>query len=100
MTKGNTLKLINRIRAYFPSWTPKISPEELLEMWAEAFKKYDMDDVETMLDKYIRDDESGFAPSINKLIPKQNAGGFRGRTYSHEDYMEMERAALEVWDEG
>ena len=97
MTKAETIELITRIVSYYPSWQPKISQRELLDNWYEALKKYEFEPVKDMLDKYIADDESGYAPAISNLIPKQKSNGFKGRIYSHADFLEMERAALEEW---
>ena len=94
MTKDDTMGLITKIRAYFPSWNPKVSPRELLETWFNGLRKYEIAAVEDMLEKYIQSDESGYAPSISQLIPKQNKNGFTGRIYSHADFVEMEKAAL------
>ena len=94
MTKDETLKLITKIKSYYPNWTPKVNAKDLLENWFEVLRKYEYDPVLSMLQRYIADDESGFAPSINKLIPKQNRYGYSERIYSHEDFVEMERAAL------
>ncbi len=94
MTRDETMDLITKIRAYFPSWNPKVSPRELLETWFEGLRKYEIAAIEDMLEKYIQDDESGYAPAISQLIPKQNKNGFMGRIYSHADFVEMEKAAL------
>ena len=99
MTKDDTMGLITKIRAYFPSWNPKVSPRELLETWFDGLRKYELATVEDMLEKYIQSDESGYAPAISQLIPKHR-NGFTGRMYTHEDFVEMERAALkEFMDE-
>ena len=94
MTKDDTMGLITKIRAYFPSWNPKVSPRELLETWFDGLRKYEIAAVEDMLEKYIQSDVSGYAPAISQLIPKQNKNGFTGRIYSHADFVEMEKAAL------
>lgn len=95
MTKDDTYELINKIRSYYPGWQPKVQPNELLENWFDILRKYEYKAVTDMLEKYIADDESGFAPAINKLIPKQYRNGYRERIYSHADFVEMEKAALE-----
>ncbi len=94
MTKAETLELITKIRAYFPSWNPKVSPRELVDTWFEGLRKYEYEPVKDMLRTYVENDESGFAPAISQLIPRSNRNGFTGRIYSHEDFIEMERAAL------
>lgn len=94
MTKVETSELITKITAYYPSWNPKVSPRELLENWYAALRKYEYEPVKDMLERYIEDDETGYAPSISRLIPKVNRNGFKGRIYSHADFVEMERAAL------
>ena len=93
MTKQETNDFVNKIRAYFPSWNPKVSPRELLESWYGCLRKYELTAVEDMLEKYIRDDETGYAPAVSQLIPKQK-NGFAGRIYSHADFVEMEQDAL------
>lgn len=94
MTMDETMLLITKVRSYYPSWTPKVNPKELLENWFDVLRKYEYKPVLDMLESYIKDDESGFAPSISRLIPKQNRYGYSERIYSHEDFIEMERAAL------
>ena len=94
MTKQETNDFVNKIRAFFPAWNPKVTPRELLENWYGALRKYELDAVEDMLDRYIENDQTGFAPAISQLIPKQNKNGFKGRIYSHADFVEMERDAL------
>lgn len=99
MTKRQTVELIDDIRACFPSWNPKVALTELIETWHDCLGEYDFAAIKDMLKKYIKDDESGYAPAISQLIPKHR-NGFTGRTYTHEDFLEMERAALkEFMDE-
>ncbi len=94
MTKAETMELITKIRAYFPSWNPKVSPRELIDTWYEGLRKYEYEAVKDMLSDYLENDESGFAPAISQIMPKINRNGFNGRIYSHADFVEMERAAL------
>ena len=94
MTKKETEELIRNISGFFPSWRPKVSPQDLIDTWHEALRKYDYAPVKDMLRAYIEDDTSGFAPAISQLIPKNKTNGFAGRIYSHEDFVEMERIAL------
>lgn len=95
MTKAETIELITRIRAYFPSWNPKVTPRELIDTWYDGLRKYEYEPVKDMLARYIEDDKTGFAPAISQLIPNAASfGGFRGRIYSHADFVEMEKDAL------
>lgn len=93
MTRDETMELITKIRSYYPNWTPKVSAKDLLENWFDVLRRYEYKAVLDMLNKYIEKDDQGFAPPVSKLIPKSN-NGFRGRIYSHADFVDMERAAL------
>ena len=100
MTKDETMGLITKIRACFPSWNPKVTPRDLLETWYGCLRKYELDAVEDMLTKYIENDESGFAPAVSQITPKSNKYGFEGRIYSHADFVEMEKDALAALKRG
>lgn len=94
MTKAETMELITKIRACFPSWNPKVSPRELIDTWYDELRKYEYEAVKDMLSDYLENDETGFAPAISQLMPKISRNGFKGRIYSHADFVEMERVAL------
>lgn len=94
MTKKETEELIRNISGFFPSWRPKVSPQDLIDTWYDTLRKYEYAPVKDMLRAYIEDDASGFAPAISQLIPKQNKNGFTERIYSRADFAEMEKAAL------
>lgn len=94
MTKAETMELITRIRACFPSWNPKMAPRDLIETWYDGLRKYEYEPVKDMLRDYVENDISGFAPAISQLIPKNKQNGFSSRIYSHADFVEMERDAL------
>lgn len=95
MSRDETMILITKVRSYYPSWMPKVQPKELIDNWFDVLRKYEYKAVLDMLEKYIAEDESGFAPSISRLCPKQYRNGYRERIYSHADFIEMEKAALE-----
>lgn len=94
MTKKETEELIRNISGFFPSWKPKVSPRELIDSWYDILRKYEYEPIKDMLRDYIENDESGFAPGISQLVPKNKQNGFSGRIYSHADFVEMEKAAL------
>lgn len=94
MTKDETIGLITKIRACFPAWSPKVSPRELIDEWYDRLRKYEYAAVKDMLDAYVEADTTGYAPSVGQLIPKNFSNGFKGRIYSHADFVEMEREAL------
>lgn len=96
MTKNETQELIGKISGYFPSWRPKVSPRELIDSWYDVLRRYEYEPVKDMLRDYIENDTSGFAPAISQLTPKSTAYGFKGRIYSHADFVEMEREALQA----
>ena len=91
MTIKETETLIVKIKTFFPGWNPKVKADTLIDNWHQALKSYDAGLVSKMLDRYLANDESGYAPSISLLIPKENKlYGFTGRTYTDEFFDELE----------
>ena len=54
-------------------------------------KDVSFEEADDQLQKYIRCNNN-YPPNVSNLIPRQNeVYGFKGRTYSHEFFEELER---------
>lgn len=72
MTKQETVKFISIVKASFPYWGSKLSPDELkvtVEIWAEMLGEYDFKIVMSAM-KVIIATKKDFPPSIAEVIEK------------------------------
>ena len=93
MTRDEVKAIYLKVCDLYPSFKPK-DPQTVFDIWVAHLKRYDAKDVEMALDDFIDNNPGGFAPNISNLIPRRTPGEFKGRRYSHEDFIEMEAAAL------
>ena len=93
MNRQETAALYMKVCDLYPSFRPK-DPQAVFDVWCAHLRRYDQKDVETALEDFIDNNPGGYAPNISNLIPKKDPGQFRGRRYTHDDFLEMEEAAL------
>lgn len=67
MTREQTKTLIRAMTASYPNYKPR-DITSTVDVWWQMLKDDDYQDVSMALQAYIRADESGFAPSIGKLL--------------------------------
>lgn len=97
MNRNEVKEVYLKVCDLYPNFRPK-DPQGTFNIWSAHLDKYDKKEVLQALDDFIETNTSGYAPNLSNLIPKRNPGQFKGRTYTHEDFLELERAALQAVD--
>lgn len=97
MTREEIRDIYLSVCDIFPNFKPK-NPQATFNTWVEHLSKYTPGEVKKALDDFIENNPGGYAPNVSNLIPKRDEGGFRGRTYTAEEFKEMERAGLQWLD--
>lgn len=69
MTREETVKIIRIMVDSYPNYKPN-DISETVDVWQMMFEEYSYQDVSVALKAYILSDDSGFAPSIGKLVSK------------------------------
>lgn len=69
MTREETVKIIRIMVDSYPNYKPN-DISETVDVWQMMLEEYSYQDVSVALKAYILSDESGFAPSIGKLVSK------------------------------
>ena len=93
MEREDVKKIYLKVCDLFPNFRPK-DQQGTFDEWVKNLSPYSKMEVEETLREYISNNPAGYAPNISQLIPKKDSGGFRGRTYTREDFEEMEQAGL------
>lgn len=69
MTREETVKIIRIMVDSYPNYKPN-DISETVDVWHMMLEEYSYQEVSIALKAYILSDESGFAPSIGKLVSK------------------------------
>ena len=69
MTREETVKIIRIMVDSYPNYKPN-DISETVDVWHMMLEEYSYQEVSVALKAYILSDESGFAPSIGKLVSK------------------------------
>lgn len=69
MTREETVKIIRIMVDSYPNYKPN-DISETVDVWHMMLEEYSYQDVSVALKAYILSDDSGFAPSIGKLVSK------------------------------
>lgn len=69
MTREETVKIIRIMVDSYPNYKPN-DISETVDVWQMMLEEYSYQEVSVALKAYILSDESGFAPSIGKLVSK------------------------------
>lgn len=69
MTREETVKIIRIMVDSYPNYKPN-DLSETVDVWNMMLEEYSYQEVSVALKAYILSDESGFAPSIGKLVSK------------------------------
>lgn len=69
MTREETVKIIRIMVDSYPNYKPN-DISETVDVWQMMLEEYSYQEVSIALKAYILSDESGFAPSIGKLVGK------------------------------
>lgn len=69
MTREETVKIIRIMVDSYPNYKPN-DISETVDVWHMMLEEYSYKEVSVALKAYILSDESGFAPSIGKLVSK------------------------------
>lgn len=69
MTREETVKIIRIMVDSYPNYKPN-DISETVDVWQMMLEEYSYQDVSVALKAYILSDDSGFAPSIGKLVSK------------------------------
>lgn len=90
MTREETKELFKKIMVVYPTFKP-IDLSEAVNTWAKSLEKCPYRDVLEKLDNYIV--ENKYPPTIADLHVKSSSTNswYKGRSYTHEEYEEMER---------
>lgn len=90
MSKNDVKELLITMICCFPGYKPS-NVGEVIDKWYEQLKDIEYCDANAELSRYIKNNPSGFPPSVSNLIPKKNdVYGFTGRTYTDEFFEELE----------
>jgi len=91
MTREEVKKLIGIVFSTYPSFKPKVEVKTMVDTWADILSDTSYNDAYGNLVKYIKSGNE-YAPNVSQLVNKQpEVYGFKGRTYSHEFFEEIER---------
>lgn len=71
MTREETVKIIRIMVDSYPNYKPN-DISETVDVWHMMLEEYSYQEVSVALKAYILSDESGFAPSIGKLVSKMH----------------------------
>lgn len=69
MTREETVKIIRIMVDSYPNYKPN-DISETVDVWQMMLEEYSYQDVSVALKAYILSDDSGFAPSIGRLVSK------------------------------
>lgn len=69
MTREETVKIIRIMVDSYPNYKPN-DISETVDVWQMMLEEYSYQEVSVALKAYILSDDSGFAPSIGKLVSK------------------------------
>lgn len=69
MTREETVKIIRIMVDSYPNYKPN-DLSETVDVWQMMLEEYSYQEVSVALKAYILSDDSGFAPSIGKLVSK------------------------------
>ena len=69
MTRKETVKIIRIMVDSYPNYKPN-DISETVDVWQMMLEEYSYQEVSVALKAYILSDDSGFAPSIGKLVSK------------------------------
>lgn len=72
MTREETVKIIRIMVDSYPNYKPN-DISETVDVWQMMLEEYSYQQVSVALKAYILSDDSGFAPSIGKLVSKIHA---------------------------
>lgn len=72
MTREETVKIIRIMVDSYPNYKPN-DLSETVDVWHMMLEEYSYQEVSVALKAYILSDDSGFAPSIGKLVSKIHA---------------------------
>ena len=93
MTREEVKKLISIVFSTYPSFRPKVDAKTMVDTWASILSDTPYSDAYNNLVKHIKSGNE-YAPNVSQLVNKElEVYGFKGRTYSHEFYEEIEREA-------
>ena len=67
MTVEETKKLLITINALYPAWTVE-NPEATVAAWHWELTDYPADAIMNALHRFVKNGNSGFAPSVSQLI--------------------------------
>jgi hypothetical protein len=88
MTTDETRKLLMEINTFYPRWKVE-DPEETVSAWHSVLETYGFTEAKAALRNYVKNDCSGYAPSLPQLI--QGMGKYK----SGIDWDEVAREIME-----
>lgn len=96
MTRDETKKIIGIILAAYPSWKAGMSDEMLgsvIDVWSKVLENDDARLIEAGLMDFIKNDTSGFAPSIGQIRWFQKQAEFDAQLKAQDEAAKLEKKA-------
>jgi len=91
MSREEVQELLININTLYPNWKPE-DLTRTVNTWHEQLKDVELRDAKIALKEHLESDKGSFIPNISVFIPKRKEiYGFKGRTYSHEFYEQIEK---------